>query len=211
MDKDAYVNEIKKGLQDLPDSDEWMEELESHISQAFAHYLNEGKTEKEAMMRIWHEVGSPADIIHSFKKETSVSPRGFLLFHFFCNLSLFAAGAALTMIHVWSVHPLVKAVWSGLSVSVWLILGGYLLYWMFIGYQAGREFGFSGKRLVHHTVSVSMAPNVCFMLVFLFGLVPADLFQAMLTPGFVLACAVATMLFPACSRLGCYVGRRRLA
>ncbi|MCY8489042.1 hypothetical protein MOE19_01330 [Bacillus atrophaeus] len=100
MDKDDYVNEIKKGLQDLPDSDEWMEELESHIGQAFAHYLNEGKTEKEAMMRIWHEVGSPADIIHSFKKETSVSPRGFLLFHFFCNLSLFAAGAALTIIHV---------------------------------------------------------------------------------------------------------------
>jgi uncharacterized membrane protein len=63
MDKDDYVNEIKKGLQDLPDSDEWMEELESHIGQAFAHYLNEGKTEKEAMMRIWHEVGSPAGLL----------------------------------------------------------------------------------------------------------------------------------------------------
>ncbi|MCY8463398.1 permease prefix domain 1-containing protein [Bacillus atrophaeus] len=80
MDKDDYVNEIKKGLQDLPDSDEWMEELESHIGQAFAHYLNEGKTEKEAMMRIWHEIGSPADIIHSLKKKHPYLPAGFYYF-----------------------------------------------------------------------------------------------------------------------------------
>lgn len=46
---------------------------------------------------------------------------------------------------------------------------------------------------------------------FLFNVIPAALFQSLLTPGFVGTCACATLLFPLFGRMGCYIGRRQLA
>ncbi|MGG3032800.1 hypothetical protein ABEO84_15950, partial [Bacillus stercoris] len=49
------------------------------------------------------------------------------------------------------------------------------------------------------------------MLVFLFNVIPAALFQSLLTPWFVGTCACATLLFPLFGRMGCFIGRRQLA
>lgn len=211
MDKETYLYEIKNGLKGLPEGETMVEEIENHIENHLFHSFQEGKSEEEAMQTLMQAFGTPADIVSSFKKEQPVTFRAFLMFHLFFNSALFAIGIAITMMYVRFESPIVHALWKGISVSVWLILAAYILYWVLIGYQGVREFGQRGERLVLHTILISMVPNVIFMFVFLFDLVPAALFQSLLTPWFIGACACATLLFPACGRIGCYFGRRQLA
>ncbi|MCY8881713.1 permease prefix domain 1-containing protein [Bacillus spizizenii] len=211
MDKETYLSEIKNGLKELPEGEAVIEEIESHIEHHLFHSFQEGKSEAEAMQILLQVFGTPADIVSSFKKEQPVTFRSFLMFHLFCNSALFAVGIIITMMYVWLESPIVHAVWKGISVSVWLILAVYIIYWVLIGYQGVREFGKRGEQLVLHTILICMVPNVIFMLVFLFNVIPAALFQSLLTPGFVGTCACATLLFPLFGRMGCYIGRRQLA
>ncbi|MEG7334590.1 permease prefix domain 1-containing protein [Bacillus sp. 0102A] len=211
MDKETYLSEIKNGLIGFPEGETIIEEIESHIEHHLLHSLQEGKSEAEAMQILLQTFGTPADIVSSFKKEQPVTFRVFLVFHLFCNSALFAVGIAITTMHVWLESPIVQAVWKGISVSVWLILAAYIMYWVLIGYQGGREFGKRGEKLVLQTIRISIVPNIIFMLVFLFNVIPASLFQSFLTPWFVGICACATLLFPLFGRIGCYIGRRQLA
>ncbi|PLR91035.1 permease prefix domain 1-containing protein [Bacillus halotolerans] len=211
MDKETYLYKVKNGLKGVSDCEAMIEEIENHIEHHLFHFIQEGKSEAEAMECLLRDFGTPDEIVSSFQKEQPVSARTFLLFHLFCNSALFAAGIIITVLHAWLESPFVHAVWKGISVSVWLILAAYILYWVLIGYQGVREFGQQGERLVLHTILISMVPNVIFMFVFLFDLVPAVLFQSLLTPWFIGACACATLLFPACGRIGCYFGRCQLA
>ncbi|KAF1677873.1 MULTISPECIES: permease prefix domain 1-containing protein [Bacillus] len=208
MDKETYVSKIKNGLKSLPEGEMMIEEIENHIEHHLFHSFQEGKSEEEAMRTFMQEFGTPADIVSFFKKEQPVTFRAFLIFHLFFNSALFAAGIAITMMYVWFETPIIHAVWRGISVSVWLILAVYIIYWMLIGYQGVREFGKRGEQLVYHTILICMVPNVIFMFVFLFQVIPAALFQSLLTPWFVGACACVTLLFPLFGRLGCYIGRR---
>ncbi|NLS41764.1 hypothetical protein EYH65_15615 [Bacillus subtilis] len=210
MDKETYVSEIKSGLKGLPEGEAMIEEIESHIEHHLFRSFQEGKSEEEAMQTLLQEFGTPTDIVSSFKKIQPVTFRAFLMFHLFCNSALFAVGIAITIMHVWLESPFVQAVWKGISVSVWLILAAYMIYWVLIGYQGVKEFGKRGEKLVLHTILISMVPNVIFMLVFLFNVIPAALFQSLLTPWFAGTCAFATLLFPLFGRMGCYIGRRQL-
>ncbi|MER0466689.1 permease prefix domain 1-containing protein [Bacillus cabrialesii subsp. cabrialesii] len=208
MDKKTYLSEIKNGLKGLPEDQAVADEIESHIEHHLFHSFQEGKSEEEAMETLMQAFGTPAEIVSSFKKEQPVSFRAFLMFHLSFNSALFAVGIVITMMHVWLESPIVHAVWKGISVSVWLILAAYVIYWVLIGYQGMREFGKRGEQLVLHTILICMVPNIIFMLVFLFHLIPVVLFQSLLTPWFVGTCACATLLFPLFGRMGCYIGRR---
>ncbi|MDO8227166.1 permease prefix domain 1-containing protein [Bacillus cabrialesii] len=208
MDKKTYLSEINNGLKGLPEVEAVVDEIESHIEHHLFHSFQEGKSEEEAMETLMQAFGTPAEIVSSFKKEQPVSFRAFLMFHLFFNSTLFAVGIVITMMHVWLESPIVHAVWKGISVSVWLILASYVIYWVLIGYQGMREFGKRGEQLVLHTILICMVPNIIFMLVFLFHLIPVVLFQSLLTPWFVGTCACATLLFPLFGRMGCYIGRR---
>ncbi|OLQ49693.1 hypothetical protein BHT94_07080 [Bacillus licheniformis] len=208
MDKKTYLSEINNGLKGLPEVEAVVDEIESHIEHHLFHSFQEGKSEEEAMETLMQAFGTPAEIVSSFKKEQPVSFRAFLMFHLFFNSTLFAVGIVITMMHVWLESPIVHAVWKGISVSVWLILAAYVIYWVLIGYQGMREFGKRGEQLVLHTILICMVPNIIFMLIFLFHLIPVVLFQSLLTPWFVGTCACATLLFPLFGRMGCYISRR---
>lgn len=146
MDKETYVSEIKSGLKGLPEGEAMIEEIESHIEHHLFRSFQEGKSEEEAMQTLLQAFGTPTDIVSSFKKIQPVTFRAFLMFHLFCNSALFAVGIAITIMHVWLESPFVQAVWKGISVSVWLILAAYMIYWVLIGYQGVKEFGKRGKK-----------------------------------------------------------------
>lgn len=147
MDKETYVSEIKSGLKGLPEGEAMIEEIESHIEHHLFRSFQEGKSEEEAMQTLLQAFGTPTDIVSSFKKIQPVTFRAFLMFHLFCNSALFAVGIAITIMHVWLESPFVQAVWKGISVSVWLILAAYMIYWVLIGYQGVKEFGKRGEKL----------------------------------------------------------------
>ena len=83
MDKDLYVQEIRKGLEGKSGSRELLKEIESHIHHAICDHLEKGKTESEAMALILREVGTPSEIISAFQKLRRC-PRG-LLCSFICS------------------------------------------------------------------------------------------------------------------------------
>lgn len=90
--------------------------------------------------------------------------------------------------------------------KVWVLLG-YGLMWVLSGFMLGRKYGAHAEKRIHRMILPPLLPNYLFMLLVLFGILPSEWFDSLLSLPFVLMCIASTFLFSHLARLGCRWGR----
>ncbi|KRG16168.1 HAAS signaling domain-containing protein [Lederbergia galactosidilytica] len=201
-----YIEQLEKELQDHPERIEIITEITDHIKEAMAEQV---LPEKEAIAIIVNRFGSPQELAASFRQASLPSPyqvKGlFILF----NMGILMVGIGITLGHHLGNIPFFHWAWQALAQNSWWVLLVYTVYWSLIGYLLGKEFGNQGKKLLIETVRLSILPNLCVMMIVLYGIMPMEWFRSFLTAPFFGACLIATILFYPISQAGFYFGKQQ--
>lgn len=202
----VYKAELKKALRRVHADKLLIKEIFSHVEESYRNMKEKGYSEEEIYERLQEEIGSPAEIAKACKQQAAPAANVFSIFFIMLNLFFFIGGVGVTVLYLFFDIPFLSVLWT----SKWTILCGYLIFWMILGYQGGREYGVNGERVINQTLFFALLPNLVFMLIVLGNLIPGKPYESMLTPGFFLACIISTFLFPAVSKIGFLIGRRIL-
>jgi hypothetical protein len=188
--KEDFLSELERLLPNTINKKEIVQEWENHINEALFEY-------PEAI--VIKKLGNPADIACEYQSITPVQKSWIVPFYIGCNALFFIFGSLLTLAYHMTNHPIAKTVWLSLVQIAPAIMGGYLLFWVFLGFEIGRTYGVKGSKLLTKTVLLSMLPNVILMILTLYQWIPIDLFTPLLTPMFVVLCVLFTfLLYPIC-------------
>lgn len=201
-----YIEQLEKELRHHSDQMEIVEEITAHIQEEISA---ENLTEKEAMAVIVNKLGSPQELAASFHNASLPTPPQVKVLFSLFNIGLFIVGIGITLAYHVGNLPFFYGIWVTLAQNNWWILIIYTAYWMLIGFQLGKEFGSQGKRLLTETVRLTLLPNLLFMAILFYGIIPMEWFHSFLTTPFLGACFVATILFYPISQAGFYLGRHQ--
>ncbi|MGG3571656.1 hypothetical protein ABES25_11790 [Bacillus gobiensis] len=204
--KHLYKADLKRALSRVHADELLVKEIFSHVEESYRYLKDNGYSESEIYEKLQGEIGSPTEIAKAYKGQAAPTVKVYSSFYIMLNLLFFIGGAIVTALYLFVDIPFITALWS----AKWLILCGYLIFWMLLGYQGGREYGVNGRKIMNLTVFVAILPNFFFMLIVLWNLIPGKPYETMLTPDFFLACIVSTFLFPVVSKIGFLFGRRIL-
>ncbi|MBD1379010.1 hypothetical protein [Metabacillus arenae] len=196
--------------------EKWLIDLEKELNYKKIKHINEIITDyrehilikhletKEPIERILTSIGSVDEIVNLYKKKQIV-PEKIRSWFVFVNGCFFAAGAFLTFCR----HSgYFVSIWEALAAVNWFILFGYAGFWLFVGYQLGKEFGVKGTLELPKTILFTTIPNVVLMACVLSNIIPKPWFESMLSPGFMIACVIITLLFYPLAMLGVKLGMR---
>lgn len=204
--KHVYKAELRKALRRIHADEMLIKEIYSHVEVSYHSLKENGYSEREIYEKLKEQIGSPAEIAKAYKDHTAPAENHFSTFFILLNLLFFIGGTAVTVLYLFADIAFIAV----LTPAKWLILSGYLFFWLLLGYLGGREYGINGKTVITKTVFASMLPNIIFMLVVLWNLIPGKPYESMLTPDFFLACIVSTFMFPLVSKCGFLIGKKSL-
>lgn len=200
--KENFLIELETHLPHGVNKKDILREWEMHIYDAI---IESGRSEEEIIA----DFGSPSDIAKEYESNTPVQKNWIVPFYIGCNALFFIVGALITLAYHLTNHPVVETIWNTLIGYAPAIIGGYLLFWIFLGFEIGRTYGVRGSKLLSKTVFLSMLPNVLMMVLTLYKWIPTEVFEPLLTPVFVLVCVIFTfLLYPIC-RIAYRVGISR--
>jgi hypothetical protein len=198
--KDEFLIQLEQLLPNSLNKKEIVREWELHINEAL---------EESPEAYVIEKLGHPANIAEEYRDISPVQKAWIIPFYIGCNALFFIFGSLLTLAYRITEHPIAESIWESLVQVAPVIIGGYLLFWVFLGYEIGKTYGVRGRRLLTKTVLLSMLPNITLMFLTLYKWIPTDLFSPLLTPAFVLICVIFTFLvYPIC-RLAYRVGITR--
>jgi hypothetical protein len=198
--KKEFLSELDRLLPATVNKREIVREWDLHINEAL-----EESDESEVIMNL----GDPADIAKEYRNNTPIQKNWIIPFYIGCNALFFITGSLLTLAYHMTDHVIATLIWETLVMIAPGIIAGYLLFWVFLGFEIGRTYGMKGRKLLTKTVLLSMLPNVLLMVLTLYEWIPTNLFSPLLTPMFVLICVIFTfLLYPIC-RLAYRVGISR--
>jgi hypothetical protein len=198
--KDEFLSQLEQLLPSSVNKKEIIREWELHIDEAL---------EESPEAHVIEKLGHPAFIAQEYREITPVQKSWIVPFYIGCNALFFIFGSLLTLAYHMTDHLIAKFVWESLIQVAPVIIGGYLLFWVFLGFEIGRTYGVRGRKILTKTVLFSMLPNITLMVLTLYKWIPTDLFSPLLTPLFVLLCVIFTFLvYPIC-RLAYRVGISR--
>ncbi|MCM2533169.1 hypothetical protein NDK43_13145 [Neobacillus pocheonensis] len=103
---------------------------------------------------------------------------------------------------------MVNGIWSHLTSIPTLIALLYLFFWALLGYEIGKGFGHSGRRLLKKTFLLSLIPNILLMVLTVLRIIPHAWFDPLLTDQFVIACIIFTIILYPISWLGYRWGKK---
>ncbi|MFA9560565.1 hypothetical protein ACERII_25010 [Evansella sp. AB-rgal1] len=193
--KSAYLNILKKELNNSANSAELLQEINLHLTELLEDITSStNKKEEEAMAELIERVGTPSELASLYMEELQITPKKTQWTFISVNLLFFIFGITLTAIYHLVSFPFANQVWTFLTSFPSLIMILYMLFWGLLGYEIGKEFGFSGKNLLYKTFYITLVPNLLLMGLVVFRIIPLGWFDPLLTQPFIVACILCTII-----------------
>ncbi|WP_155922226.1 HAAS signaling domain-containing protein [Bacillus sp. EB01] len=204
--KKDFLSELSHRLGTIPEKDAILADYESHLDDMLIEMMDTAEAKvKEA---IYSRLGSPEEIAEMWRDEVTVTPSKMKWLFVLLNVLLFIGGAMLTAAHNLFEWGWLRTIWGYLTSIPVVISFVYMFFWALLGYEIGRSFGHKGKRLVRKTFLLALIPNLTMMVLTVFGIIPHEWFEPLLTNQFITACIAFTALLYPVSILGYYWGKR---
>ncbi|MBD8069032.1 permease prefix domain 1-containing protein [Bacillus sp. PS06] len=196
--KKDYINDLSKELKSHPNCEELLQEIDSHISEMIEELcLNQSLDEQAAIKEVQTKFGTPKEVAGTYHQELEVTPTKTQWTFILMNSLFFIGGIILTVLYHLLPIPMISHTWSFLTGIPIIIMLLYMGFWALLGYEIGKEFGFGGMKLLVRTFYISLLPNLFLMVLVLFRIVPTSWFDPLLSPAFIAACIVGTIvLYP---------------
>jgi len=199
-----FIRELTKRIRRHKLKEEIILEYEHHIYEMKEELEKENITYEE----IVRQLGTPEDIADMWQVEMKSNPNKMQWLFVVVNVSIFLLGVIFTVsYHLFDFQWLAN-LWSSLTRMPVMIMIVYLLFWALLGYEIGREFGHRGRRLLQRTFFICILPNLLFMYLIVFKILPYEWFDPLLDLPFIILCIVFTALLYPVSMLGYRWGRR---
>jgi hypothetical protein len=196
--KNRFLLELARGLGNLPEKENILQEYEMHINEILLELFDELDA-NDVWEKIVTRLGSPEEITQMWKEELSVTPSNMKWLFILLNIVLFTFGGLLTLFHNLYEWKWLAVIWGHITAIPTLIALIYLFFWALLGYEIGKGFGHRGKILLKKTFLLSLIPNLLLMLLTIFQIIPQSWFAPLLTNQFILVCILFTIiLYPVC-------------
>jgi uncharacterized membrane protein len=205
--KNRFLKELSHGLGSHQDKENILAEYEAHIDEILIESFD-CHHEDELMERIVSRLGTPNEIALMWRDELSVTPSNMKWLFILMNILFFSGGSLLTLAHNLYQWDWLSAIWSHLTAIPTLIAILYLFFWALLGYEIGKGFGHSGRRLLKNTFLLSLIPNILLMVLTVFRIIPHAWFDPLLTNQFIIACIIFTIILYPVSWLGYRWGKK---
>lgn len=201
---ERFLLELAREIGNRPDKQQIMENYRLHIEEL----LYEDSCDKENLYdELTQRMGTPQEIAQQWRQETVTTGRMQWLF-VLLNVGIFAGGFILTLLYNYFHWGWVEVLWARLTDIPFIIMVGYIMFWGLLGYEIGKEFGDGGRKLLRRTFMFSIVPNLLFMYLILFKIIPYEWFDPLLSFPFIMVCIIFTgFLYPVCL-VGFRWGRR---
>ncbi|WEG11045.1 hypothetical protein PU629_12750 [Pullulanibacillus sp. KACC 23026] len=204
---EMFLSQLAQGLKDHSEKESILEEYAVHINEILLERSadEQGLTELDYIIE---RLGSPEEISDMWREEAVVTPSKLNKLFLIANLIFFAAGGLLTLTcNIFDWRP-AELVWRYLTSIPMMIMLIYMFFWALLGYEVGKAFGHSGRRLLKNTFLLALVPNLSLMALTVFHLIPYYWFDPLLSRPFIIGCIVSTMILYPISWLGYRWGRR---
>jgi hypothetical protein len=204
--KEQFIQELDTLLIEHEDKRGVLEEYDGHIH----HLLEEtGEMEKDDWTAlIYEKIGTPEEISAIWNEEWAVTPSKTQWLFVSANIFLFVGGSLLTILYNVFSWNWLQGFWLKLTDIPAIIIAVYIVFWILLGYEIGKEFGSKGRTLLVKTLLLSLIPNLVLMNLVLFHLIPHEWFDPLLSKSFILICIGFTILLLPISWAGYKWGRR---
>lgn len=197
--KEKYLELLEKGLRNHPKKEMVLLEYDLHITEMLNDILEKNELQSD-MDCVIERLGTPDEILESWKEDLNLTPSKAKWNFVFVNVIFFSIGILLTVLHNLFAWEWTKFLWGKLTSISGIIILLYILFWMLLGYEIGRSFGPSGKKLMVKTFLLSIIPNLVLMYLILFNIIPHEWFHPLLNKDFIIICVSFTfILYPICA------------
>ncbi|TFJ91731.1 HAAS signaling domain-containing protein [Lentibacillus salicampi] len=192
---EKFLSKLETLLGNHPEKNKIMEDYRLHVEELLYEELIDPE---EIYDELTQRMGSPREIARQWRQET-VTPARMQLLFVLLNIGMFVGGIALTIIYNYFDWGWAEALWTRITAVPFIIMAGYIMFWGLLGYEIGKEFGAGGRKLLRRTFFISILPNLVFMYLVLFKIVPYEWFDPLLSFPFIILCIVFTgFLYPVC-------------
>ncbi|MEC5425530.1 hypothetical protein QGM71_18790 [Virgibacillus sp. C22-A2] len=200
-----FIQELDKEIGNRADKQTILADYEAHIYELLNEATIDEENEYEELVA---RLGSPRDIAELWAQEASITPKKTQWLFVVINSLFFVGGVLLTIFYNVFHWNWLEVLWAGLTEITSIIMLVYIFFWGLLGYEIGKEFGHSGRKLLRKTFMISVIPNVLLMYIITFKLIPYEWFQPLLSVRFIILCIICTALLYPVSMLGYKWGRK---
>lgn len=206
MNEDAqrFIQELEIELEGQMDKASIVAEYKMHI-----HDMQQEENMDEMLYdQLVARLGTPREIAKLWKQETGITPRKIQWLFVLLNVAIFFGGIIVMVGYHFLEWFWLESIWHAIMNVPFLVMVVYLIFWALLGYELGKEFGHRGLRLLQRTFLIAIIPNIGFIYVVLFKLLPIAWISPFLTNSFILTSVVFTMILYPVSLLGYYWGKK---
>lgn len=202
---EKFLQELADEMAKHPNKEDILTEYEAHVYEILAERSEQADDFYECLVE---RLGTPREIAKLWRQESGVTPKRIQWLFVIFNIVIFVGGSLLTVLYQfyqwdWLVH-----IWQLLMDIPTIIFIIYVLFWMLLGYEIGREFGHKGLKILRRTFIFSIIPNIILMYLIVFKILPYEWFGTLLTGPFIIICIVFTFCLYPISIFGYRWGKR---